>query len=347
MSKAFILIPGLRLAKDQANALLETLRPEEDEALRRIAPNVKALHAQVFDRGPYWRAQHRLWLWKVLTRDEGYPREAPWLWSALGARELAPELWALSPLCLSPDGDVTEVTLDASHVFSLSQVLREPLKKAGFQLQLWDNHWFVTRKTPWSVVSTPVSALRGRPFDHRAVLGDTEAFEALLEELHRAKTHWEERENCTLFTHFWLWGGGCEERFYPPTLIRAVASDDPIVLGWANAAGILNTFLTSTQTGWPEDTAPGDVIVLLDTLYEPWLKGDTRAWRLALPRLADQVERYRQHALKRDPQTDVIIVGFGEDGAVSFEPHENTLKNRIFKPTALPPSAWLAQSTSE
>ena len=104
MSKAFILIPGARLPADEADAVLARLTPAESAALASFGDGAGRRHTQGLDAGPCRRAPHLSWLWRVLTRRNSHPPEAPWRWLALGGREQAPELWSLTPLTLGGDG---------------------------------------------------------------------------------------------------------------------------------------------------------------------------------------------------------------------------------------------------
>ena len=330
MSKAFILIPGARLPAEVAPAVLEALTDAEKAALLTLQRGEVNLVTQRFDEGPYRRAPHRLWLWKVLTRESTYPREAPWYWLSLGARELSPELWSLTPLSLDAStGKVTgAVTLTNEQFFAACMALQKTLSAHKFQLQMWDTLWFVTRKDNWPVVTAPLATLVGQTLSPELMVGDgVDETWTLLTALRDALP---DNVRVAGVDALWLWGGGRDCRFNPPTLIRSVASNDPIVLGWANASGILNTFLVSEEKGWPAETAPGDVVVHLDALYEPWLREDWDAWRAALPTVAAQVERYRTLARARDKDAEILTVCFGETGAVTLAPTAPTLMKRLF-----------------
>ncbi len=331
MSKAFLLIPGARLPK--GNPECEALLAREDirDTLSRVTPAGVSAVTQCLDLGPYRRAPHRIWLWKVLTRERSYPREAPWAWLAMGAREQTPELWALSALRLDAAGRVQGVvSLGDEDFLTLTMALSPVLARAGFRLQMWDNHWFVTRPTNWDLVSTPADVLVGKSIDCAMVGEAAPKTKALLEALLSAAA--QHGAAVKGIGTFWLWGGGRHCRFNPPTQIRAVASNEPIILGWANASGILNTFLSAEDVGWSAQTAPGDVIATISTLYEPWLREDWQRWAALLPQTIEAIERYRAAALAR-PDTDLALVLFGETGSATLmgQAESGGLLSRLLK----------------
>lgn len=331
MSKAFILIPGARLPSDIAEKVIGTLTAEQKTALLTIQGDNPQLVTQRFVEGPYRRAPHRLWLWKVLTREGTYPREAPWHWLSLGARELPSELWCLSALKLDVSTQTikSEVLLSDETYFAASMALQKVLRDSKFQLQMWDGRWFVTRKDNYPIVSAPLESILGQKFSSDWVVG--EAKDDLWKLLTDLREVLPPAAREAGIDAFWLWGGGRDCRFNPPTLVRSVASNDPVILGWANASGILNTFLISEKKGWPEDTAPGDVIVHLSGLYTAWLAGDWETWKESLDVVAAEVDRYRTKAKTRDKEVEIFTVCFGEAGAVTLAPQEPTLMQRLFK----------------
>ena len=137
----------------------------------------------------------------------------------------------------------------------------------------------------------------------------------------------------------WISGGGHEELFFPPTLIRSVASDDAAVRGWANAAGILIERIGRDTGRWPE--APhGDVVAVIEDLYPAWLARDWEAWARALPEVARKAASYREDA-KRFEADDVLLVAFGETGAATLAPAEAGLMERLFRrKSSVEPAAW-------
>ena len=350
MSKAFILIPGARLPADEAESVLARLSAEASAALAVFGEGAGRRVTQVLDAGPCRRAPHLSWLWRVLTRRQSHPHEAPWRWLALGGREQAPELWSLSPLTLSPEGRILpDAPVPDEHEFMRLTSAIEPLfLEAGFRLQIWDTNWFLTRREDWPLAAAPRAAvsyllpeeapLTGEAADEaRLLLAQAAAILAA----HPVNAE-REAKGLPRIDALWISGGGHEELFFPPTLFRSVAADDEAVRGWANAAGILLERIGKDTGRWP-DAPQGDVIAVIDSLYDAWLARDWDRWAKALPYTAERAKAYREDA-KRFGANDVFFVLFGESGAVTLAPSEQkSLMARLFgskKPTAMAPAQW-------
>lgn len=345
MSKAFILIAGARLPQDVWSTLRPTLSDQHLQALSTLVAPAKDQALQ--DLGPvsHQRATHRVWLWRVLTQRTGTPHEAPWLWLSLGGRQLSQEMWVLSLLPLNDNKEVESLapSLDDGRFFEISSHIDPLLRAAGWQLQLWDNNWFLTRRNDFDAVSTPASALVGKRPSREDLFGrQADELWGLLEALNGALPP----EISSSYT-FWIWGGGKEELFFPPTKVRALAANDPISLGWANASGILTQYLTSTEKGWPLDTPPGDVIALIDTLYEPWLRHDWTTWLSRLPQVAEQVAAFRQQAQMRE-DTDILTVCFGVGNTASrLEKSTDHFFSRFWPRDKVDPVEWLTDMSHD
>lgn len=345
-NKAFLLIPGARLPANDAERILASLPTESRKALESIGEGAGQAVPQVFDHGCYRRAPHLVWLWKVITRRTSLPHEAPWRWLALGGREQAPELWCLTPYTLI-EGRIApnRPQLDDSTFMQLTFAIEPIFLKAGLRLQIWDCHWFLTRREDWAITATPAMALSGLPPNEALLEGDAaDDVRQMLKEIETIlATHpinLERRaKGLATIDGVWISGGGHEELFFPPTLIRSVATNDDAVRGWANAAGILIERLGRDEGHWP-DAPHGDIIAVIEDLYAPWLTQDWDAWAQALPRVAQKLKQYREDAQRFEADT-VLTVAFGETGAVTLAPAETGLMDRLFRrKSQLPPSAW-------
>ena len=345
-NKAFLLIPGARLPVDEADRIVDSLSPESRQALEAIGEGAGQAVPQVFDHGCYRRAPHLVWLWKVITRRETLPHEAPWRWLALGGREQAPELWCLTPYTLK-DGRITQTRppLDDSTFMQLTFAIEPVFLKAGLRLQIWDCHWFLTRREDWALTATPAMALSGLTPDEALLEGDAALdVRQMLKEVETILTahpiNAERRaKGEPTIDGVWISGGGHEELFFPPTLIRSVAADDDAVRGWANAAGILIERLGRDQGHWP-DAPHGNIIAVIEDLYAPWLAKDWDAWGKALPQVAQKLKQYREDA-ERFEANIILTVAFGETGAVTLAPAESGLMDRLFRrKSQLAPAAW-------
>ena len=327
MSKAFILIPGARLPEGEAQRILSSLPEASARALSSLGEGAGQVVAQVLDAGCYRRAPHLSWLWRVITRRNSTPHEAPWRWLSLGGREQAPELWCLTPLSLENGHVLAErPELEEREFMELTFAIEPVFLKAGLRVQIWDTSWFLTRREDWAVTTAPAMALPGLMLDEAPVEGEAaEEVKGLLREVRAILAdHPVNAARRAAGRHavdaLWISGGGHEELFFPPTLIRSVASDDAAVRGWANAAGILIERIGRDTGRWPE--APhGDVVAVIEDLYPAWLARDWEAWARALPEVARKAASYREDA-KRFEADDVLVVAFGETGAATLAPAE-------------------------
>ena len=259
MSKAFILIPGARLPEGEAQRILSSLPEASARALSSLGEGAGQVVAQVLDAGCYRRAPHLSWLWRVITRRNSTPHEAPWRWLSLGGREQAPELWCLTPLSLENGHVLAErPELEEREFMELTFAIEPVFLKAGLRVQIWDTSWFLTRREDWAVTTAPAMALPGLMLDEAPVEGEAaEEVKGLLREVRAILAdHPVNAARRAAGRHavdaLWISGGGHEELFFPPTLIRSVASDDAAVRGWANAAGILIERIGRDTGRWPE-----------------------------------------------------------------------------------------------
>ena len=329
MSKAFILIPGARLPEGEAQRILSSLPEASARALSSLGEGAGQVVAQVLDAGCYRRAPH-----------------LSWRWLSLGGREQAPELWCLTPLSLENGHVLAErPELEEREFMELTFAIEPVFLKAGLRVQIWDTSWFLTRREDWAVTTAPAMALPGLMLDEAPVEGEAaEEVKGLLREVRAILAdHSVNAARRAAGRHavdaLWISGGGHEELFFPPTLIRSVASDDAAVRGWANAAGILIERIGRDTGRWPE--APhGDVVAVIEDLYPAWLARDWEAWARALPEVARKAASYREDA-KRFEADDVLVVAFGETGAATLAPAEAGLMERLFRrKSSVEPAAW-------
>ena len=357
MSSAYFLIPGARLAAPLARELLETATREERDALLTIGAKSENPVMQAIAPRPFERAPHYAWLWRVLARKPRLPASAPALWVQSGGPSQDVQFWTLSALGLDAEGAVSgEVEIDDERMFfEITMALARELDRnraEGLRLQTSGHTWFVTRRVDWDAAAAPARALVGvRPDsaqlcgpDALAVLDLEARLDALLAGALSDVNEALRRAGRTPIGAFWLHGGGRDARFFPPTTIRSVAADDPVALGWANAAGILRDRLGSTrsrrETLWPE--APeGDLIVLFEELYEPWLRGDLAAWRKALLELASRLTLWRDAARARHAEDHVTVL-FGTGTSATLTPKKAGLLSLLQRSKSVDPALWLS-----
>lgn len=319
MSQSYFVIPGLLLpesAKTRVSA----------EALKTAGSLTRGLCGELLEQSfqtrAYRHALHLVWLWRVLTRRTKPPAVAAFEWMACDGPELSTEVWNFDLAHEDAAGKLTAVDLSARSdmVEKISTLLTVPLREAGFTLQRWDSRIFVTRKSNWDAVVPPFSTRLYGKSTESDIEGDNAAVARNL-----MKTLSKLLESAALDTprgtvnFVWISGGGHAERFYPPTLIRTLLSDEPAPLFWSQNAGILN-HRTGALTGadkWPADAPAGDRIALIDALYEPYLREDWAGWEEKLPSVIDTVQKLKTAGLAKDCP-DALIVALGASHSVSI-----------------------------
>lgn len=298
MTQVYFLIPGL-LLPEAARPFLSAETLAVAERITRAAAGDAV--TQVLTAGPAAASVHLAWLWRVLTRKPLPFASAPYAWLMDQGPELSGEIWRMhfahddGTALTDLDGRITNDAVE-----SLAQLLRAPLDQAGFVLQRWDQTFYLTRKTDWGVEAAAWPVLRAGVINRDCALAarSDAAPDALPKAQETVRTINSLLAGARITTDgtqvnfTWIDGGGHGGRFYPPTKIRSVLTDDPAVLGWAQEAGILNhrTGKAKDAETWPGDAPPGECIAVLEDLYEPWLTRDWKTWSEKLPALVTHIE---------------------------------------------------------
>ena len=89
-------------------------------------------------------------------------------------------------------------------------------------------------------------------------------------------------------------------------------SNDSFVWGWAQNAGLLNFRTTAVKDDWPE-CPEGDLLAVLDNLYEPYRAQDWSLWKQRLPLVLEQLQHLTQLAQKRRCQKMVVVASGAND----------------------------------
>ncbi len=333
MSTAFILIPGGRLPVP----MYVKLSAASLEGLKRLQSDANRAFAQTMDTGLFAKAPHWLWLWRVLTRRTDFPQSAPWAWTALGARPLAPQVWKLVLF-----QGTTPTPAQEADIPALLRVLEPILLNANIRLQIWDNALFATCATPLKAQGLPSIALAA--FDETSRLGAAGDDAETLQTLNKALTEALAQSDLP-YTGALLTDGGTFGPIKPPSLVRAVAADDGVVRGWATSAGIPAQVVTDTQkNAWHEAAPEGDTIAVIDDLYDAWLNRNVDAWEAALPGVIDKAEAFRAAAKARGTENVLVIVS-GDTDVVTLAHKVRPFLARVFKKPYPPldPDIWCAQ----
>ncbi len=349
MSQAYFLIPGLLLPPD----VRPSVSPETLQTAARLTKNVKgALVRQTLVAGPQAGSPHLAWLWRVVTRRDLPFSSAPFAWLIDDGPDLTSEIWSLVFFAAGADGRPEPLSLDDDAVERLCLATRKPLAARGFTLQRWDRTFYLTRQTGWGVMTPEWPVIRAGlalPFDLSPLpeASDAIAQDALsdLQALTRiVQTAGLEDAARRPVTGLAITGGGCQQRFNPPTKIRSVLADTPFIRSWAQESGILN-HRTGRVTGaveWPQDAPPGDVIAVLDALYEPWLARDWTAWSEALPGVVTAFETLSAAARKKNCSTSLVVAcGMTDTVTVTTAPAGASGLLARLTQKALPAESWI------
>jgi len=347
MAQTYLLIPGLLLPKSATAALSDTTL----QLLGKLTAGCAAPLEQALCAPEQSASPHLVWTWRVLTRSSKPFATAPYRWLIDNGPRLGGEIWRLTFFSTSPTGQVKcRSTLNEAQIETLCLALRVPLAEAGFTLQRWDKMLYLTRKHPWGVIVREAETLYGQTLSDKTYLACVDKTEGELA-AQKAQTTLA-KLNAVLATlriasadALWIDGGGYAEDFYPPTKIRSVLADDPAILGWAQACGILN-HRTGRATGascWPNDAPNGECIAILETLYKAWLMRDWALWQAGLPGLTEQVQTLRVSARKRCCDA-LLLVACGQTRTKSFQAKlmdPRSILSRLAGPKPLDPRTWI------
>ncbi|MEG1832901.1 MAG: hypothetical protein RR240_06120 [Burkholderiaceae bacterium] len=269
-------------------------------------------------------AAHLAWLWQVFAHRSDLPVTAPYAWAALGGPALSTEVWRVRPchFALARDHMLLDALADdapsAAEIDARSAALRVAARDAGFMLQQFDHHWFLTRKTPWPVQARPWESQLGATIGPESVAGESQLeWRKLLNDVqmswHVAGLN-DEREAADRrpINGVWIDGGGRHQRLSPSNF-HAVLADDEAIRGWALATGMQSTWVRPLQDHWP-DSPRGDILAVLPDLLAAHRNEDWGDWLAALPALEARIERLIEAARGRGIDT-VVLAATGRETA--------------------------------
>ncbi len=359
MPTAYFLIPGLRLPKDAASEILQKADPD---ALQTLAsgfgpPSVQPLVSEL--TRPFALCSHHLWFWGVIPRGKTTPAHAAYEWLEDFGPTLSTEIWSIT-LCAEKNGvlmSLDDDPLTSEEIDAVSVPLRKALAPFGFVLQIWDTQLYATRMKDWDSVMRPWSCQAGRSAEEAdAIAGNREtamaamkAAAAAVRSSAPAETRAAAGRPAPSFA--WISGGGRQIRFYPPTRMRAVMSDEPVLRSWAKEAGILCQYVSKIGPKWPEEAPPGDVLAAVSDLWDPWLKHDWDRWLAALPETAAKVRALKEDALSRRKTDQFVLIACGHGSAVTLaaqkkEGFRSRFLARLGKKEQTADLSWIAEEGS-
>lgn len=320
MNSAYFLIPGLRLPKE---VLKEPSLGADFSSLLQLGEGAEEVieqelvHEAVLDG-----AAHIAWLWQVIAKRGGMPETAAFEWEADGGPAMGAETWRLhtvhdaiingQTILRSPKEELSAEERDMLHDEVLACV-----RQFGFQLQQWADRWYLTRNQDWNLVVRPWCAQKYRPFSTDSLSGaDKQAFIALDEKLRAIlkKSDMNAKrlaQGMETIDGFWP-DGGSRRHLLKPSTIRAVMANDSYVWGWAQNAGLLNFRTTAIKDNWPE--APeGDLLAVVDGLYESYRQKDWNTWAQKLPDVIKTVTHLADLAHARRATRLVLVASGARD----------------------------------
>ncbi|MFN3565594.1 MAG: hypothetical protein ACK4V1_06375 [Burkholderiaceae bacterium] len=267
---------------------------------------------------------HLQWLWRAFDGPANTPVTAPYAWRALngdGATNAAVEsqLWFCEPVHFAFARDhlrvdsLADAPLEPDEARALAVAADEAARESGASLRLLDHaHWFLQVDPPWQIDTVALAAALGRSaYDVLPTGPDAARWRKLLNEIqmswhvHPVNVAREARGAPTV-NALWLHGGGVWRRL-PRAPFATLLADDPVLRGWALAAGIAPSALL------PADATPaasGDALSLWDGLQPGAAAGDWRAWLGRLPMLEAQIESVCERAFAaRFASVELVLAG--------------------------------------
>jgi len=246
-------------------------------------------------------ATHLYWLWRQFG-GEGEPVTAPYALRAL-AGHVAPgrQCWHIDPvhfgfardhLLVTPLTDAAPSS-EETHTLAghLRQALREIVTDRESSLHLHGVRWLLTLSRPWSMAATLLDGALGESaHEHWPEGPDAATWRRLLTEV-QVRWHAEplnaarEARGERTVNALWLHGGGRWAQL-PQRPFMTVASEDPVLRGWALAAGIEPDRIVGPES---VPAARGDALairrdLLLPAQFEAWGQ-----WLLHLAELEAQL----------------------------------------------------------
>lgn len=238
-------------------------------------------------------AAHLAWLWQQFG-GSGEPVSAPYALRALDEQApLGAQCWHVDPVRFEFARDHLLVTplpepLADDEAQPLAEhlltALQEAAADAAPRLHVHREGWLLTLATPWSLHASPLDAALGQPaHEHWPAGADAARWRRLLNDVqmrwHAAAVNDARvRRGEAAVNGLWLHGGGLWQPL-PNRPFAMVASRDPVLRGWALAAGLPRSAVVGEGTA----EARGDALSIHRELLAP---AQFEAWGQWLERLA-------------------------------------------------------------
>jgi len=276
--------------------------------------------AQVLDARWADGAAHLDWLVRAFRVPGDPPAAAAFAWRAAGgpidANAPGASTWFCDPVHLSLEPERTVlVPIDPPLADPESRALfdeaADGARNHGAELRRAGAHWYLFTQPAWDLRTTALPAALGASVEARLPQGpQASQWRRLLNEVqmrwHASRVSRErEARGQQAANGLWLHGGGSWRPLDPSRFAR-VDSDDPVVLGWQQAA-----------RPQPNGGAPADSLTVWPHLFEPYWRRDWCTWSAAWARLDSNVEALLQSAGARSDGR-IELVACGRRSAVTF-----------------------------
>lgn len=325
----FVIVPGALVPASLApDVLAAATAPRLARRLARAARR-----AETHSDG----VPHLDWLWQAFGGPERTVVTAPYAWRALSGDSattaaIESQLWFCEPVHFAFARDhllvasLATAPLEPEEAQALAAAADDLLRGSGASLRLLDHaHWFLQVDPAWRIDTVPLAAALGRSaYDVLPAGPDAARWRKLLNEIqmcwhiHPVNVAREARGAPTA-NALWLHGGGVW-RALPRAPFATLLADDPVLRGWALAAGLAPAALL------PADATPaasGDALSLWDRLQASAAAGDRDAWLGRLPTLEAAIESVCERAFAaRFASVELVLAGSRSTRRFSLGAHD-------------------------
>jgi hypothetical protein len=314
----FVVVPGALVPETYAPTVLSAVTVPR--LARRLA---RAARGEETRNDETACLPHLDWLWRAFGGKARTPVTAPYAWRALNGDSATnasadSQLWFCEPVHFAFARDHLLVApldppLRADEAQALAADADEATREAGASLRLFDHlHWFMQVDPPWQLDTVALDAAFGRSaFEVLPTGPDALRWRKLLNEI---QMRWHahpvnaarEARGAAAANALWLHGGGVWEPL-PRAPIATLRSDDPVLRGWALAAGLAPSALLDADATPP---ANGDTLSVWEDLQASASSGHWEAWRALLPGLERLIESVCDRAFAAGfASVEVLLTG--------------------------------------
>jgi hypothetical protein len=302
----FVLLPGSLVPAPLAADIVDaTAAPRLSRSLLQAsrAPDESVRDAPI-------GAAYLSWLWRAFCGDGVIPVTAPYAWRALShASTILPndtsQWWHCDPIHVEVGRDrlivgrSRDAQLSESEADALALEADAVLRAHGALLKrLRHDAWFVETDHPWRLDTAPLMSARAQSLGPCLPMGAEAArWRKILTDIqvrwhHHAVNHAREERGQPPVNGIWLHGGGVWTPL-PRAPFASIVSNDPVLRGWALAAGAAPSALLD-EGAVPQKR--GDAVSVWTDLQEPASFESWGVWQACLGDIAARLERLRARA---------------------------------------------------